>query len=99
MQMDDLRGACHLVEVVDILGHNGDIIVLLKLSHEAMTLVGLHVPAFLAEHVIEVRHKRGVGLPSLVGGDFLHGIVLPQAIGIAESLQSMVVMGTGTWAV
>ena len=88
MQVDDLRRSCHLVEVIDILRYYRHIVLLLKFRYEPVTLVGLHAPALLTEHVIEVRHERRVSLPSFVGSHLLYGIVLPQAVGVAEGLQT-----------
>lgn len=86
--MDHLRRARHLVQVVDILGDNGHVVPLLEFGHEPVALIGLHAPALLAEHVVEIGYQCGVGLPALVRGHLGHGVVLPQSVGIAESLQT-----------
>ena len=88
MQMDDLRRASLLVQVIDILRHHRHVVVLFQLSHQFVAFVRLHTPAFLAEHVVEISHQRGVVEPSLVGSHLLNGILLPQSVSIAESLQT-----------
>ena len=88
MQVDDLRGTGHLMEVVHVLRDNRHVVLLLQLSHQPVPLIGFHTPALLAEHIIEIGHECRISLPAFVGGHLCHGIVLPKTIGIAESLQS-----------
>ena len=88
MQMDDLRRASLLMQVVDILRNHGHIVLFFQSGHELMAIIRLYAPALLAKHVVEVCHQRRVGLPSFVGSHLGHGIFFPQPVGIAESLQS-----------
>jgi hypothetical protein len=86
----------HLVEIVDILGDNGDLVLLFELGHEAVTLVRLYAPALLTKHIIEISNKCRVGLPTFMGGYFLHRIILPKAIGITKRLQAALDGHTGS---
>ena len=88
MQVDDLRRACLLVQVVDILRHHRHIVLLFEFCHQTVPLVGLDAPALFAQHVVEISHQGGVCQPALMCGHLLHRILFPQSVGIAESLQS-----------
>ena len=88
VQVDDVRGAGLLVQVVDVLGDHHHLIFLLQSGHQPVALVGLDAPALAAQHVIEVGHQRRVGLPSLVRGHLCHGVFLPQSVGVAEGSES-----------
>ena len=41
MEMDHVAAPCPLVEIVDILRHDGDIVVLLQLGEELVSGIGL----------------------------------------------------------
>ena len=96
MQVHHMAAARHLMQVVHVLRDYGHVIMLLQLCDEAMALVGLGVQALLAKHVVKLRHQVRVAQPSVVGGDIRHGVILPQTIGIAESLQSTLHRHAGT---
>ena len=62
-----------LVEVVDVLGDDIDIIVFLELDEGLVGAVG---------HGLEL----GVAAETVGRGHLHHGVVLPQAVGVAEGL-------------
>ena len=86
--MDDLVGTSFLVQVVHILCHYRHVVVLLQGCDEAMALVGLGAIELLAKPVVERGDEVGVSIPRLMGGNFLHGHVLPKAVVATERLES-----------
>ena len=96
VKMDDMAGAGLLVQVIDILGDDGDLILLLETGHKTVGLVGLDIPALLAKHIIEIGDQGGVVQPALVGGYLGHGKLLPEAVGVAEGAQATLCGDAGT---
>ena len=96
MQMNDLRRPCLLVQVVHVLRHHHHVVAVLQRLDELMALVGLGRIELLAEHVVEICHQCGVGLPTLMRGNLLHRIVLPQAVIASERLETTLHRHAGT---
>ena len=44
------------MQVIHILGNHRHIEVLLQSSYQFVSFIGLHIPALLAQHVVEVGH-------------------------------------------
>ena len=44
------------MQIIDILGHHGHVILLLELGHELMALVGLYAPALLAANIVNTKN-------------------------------------------
>ena len=88
VEVDDVRGACALVEVVHVLRDDAHVIVLLHLGQYFMTAVGAGGHQLLAQSVVKIRDEVGVFLPTLGRGHLLHGILLPKAACIAKGAES-----------
>ena len=84
------------MQVVHVLRHHHHVVTVLQRLDELMALVGLGRIELLAEHVVEICHQCGVGLPTLMRGNLLHRIVLPQAVIAAERLETTLHRHAGT---
>ena len=88
VEVDDVRGAGALVEVVDVLRDDGDVVVLLKLGQRQVGGVGLRGEELAPQGVVEVGDEVGVGLPALGGGYCLDGVTLPKAVAVAKGAET-----------
>ena len=77
MQVDDLGGAGSLMEVIYILGDDGDIEELLQSCHQLVTAAGLHQGQLPAAFVVEVNHEFGITDIALNGGHILYAVLFP----------------------
>ena len=88
VEVDDVRGACALVEVVHVLRDDAHVVVLLHLSQDFVASVGAGRHQLLAQSVVKICHEVGVFLPTLGRGYFLYGILFPKATCIAKGAES-----------
>ena len=88
MQVDDVLRTGLLVQVVDILRDDRNVVEVLQLGHQPMAFVGLSRVKLTPQHVVEIGDKGGVGQPTLVCGNLLYGIILPEPIGASERLEA-----------
>ena len=84
VQVEHPRGAGPLVEVVNVLGDDVHVIVLLQARDGQVRGVGFRILQLFAALVVEIQHQFPVPVPPLDGGDVVHVILLPQAAGVAE---------------
>ena len=84
MQVDDIRAAGPLVQVVNILRHNRHGMLLFQLCHKLVPLARLHVEQLLPPRVVELRHEPGIACPALGRRNILHIILFPKTSIIAE---------------
>ena len=87
VQVYHVRRAGPLVQVVDVLRHNRHVEVLFECCQQLVPAVGHGGEQLFAPRVVKVGYKVGVGFPAFGGGHLLNGIFLPQAAGVAESLE------------
>lgn len=84
VQVDDAGAAGPFVEVVDILGDDGDVVVLLQRGDGFVGGVGSHVFQLEPLPVVEIQQQAAVGVPALDGGDGLRVVLFPEAAVVAE---------------
>ncbi len=85
VEVDDAGAAGAFVEVVDVLGDDGDVVEgAFEGGEGEVTGVRSHVVELGAAGVVEVEHKAGVALPSFGGADVFDPVIFPQAVGVAE---------------
>ena len=84
VEVDHLGAAALLVEVVDILCHDRDIVILLEFRNQFVGLVGLLGSQFAAALVVELQHQGTVAPPPFYGGHIGHIVVFPEAVAVAE---------------
>ena len=85
VEVDDAGAAGAFVEVVDVLGDDGNVVEGgFEFGKGEVTGVGGHVVELGAAGVVEVEHEAGVALPGFGGADVFDAVVFPQAVGVAE---------------
>ena len=88
VKVDDLGGAGPLVEIVYVLCYDSDIEVLLQGGDDAVGLIWLPCPYVPAACIVEVQNQTGVAVPALDGGHFLHPVLFPHPVRVAEGVDS-----------
>ncbi|ODV17991.1 MAG: hypothetical protein ABT25_28765 [Variovorax sp. SCN 67-20] len=71
MDMDDVAGACSLMQFIDILGDDDDFVASLQGGNRVMRGVRCRLPGLPAALVVEVEHHFGSMLPALRARYFL----------------------------
>ena len=87
VEMEHPGRAGPLVEVVYVLGDDSDIEVFLQGCDDAVGLIGLtglYVPA------------AGIAVPALDGGHFLHAVLFPHSVRVAEGIDSAFLAHSGS---
>ena len=77
MEMDHMRGARPLVEVVHVLGDDVDAVVLFQGGDGEMGGIRTGIPQLGAALVVEVQYQGPVPVPALDGRDIVDVILFP----------------------
>ena len=77
MEVDDVRGTGTFVQVVDILRHHRDVVILFQGRHQFVSAVGLHRGQLFATFVVEIDDEFRVADIALDGGYVLHSMLFP----------------------
>ena len=79
VEMEHAVRSCAFVEVVDVLGNDGDVVVLLKVYKSLVSGIRTGVEQLPAAGVVETVDKGGIGAETVGRGHLHHGIVLPES--------------------
>src|SRR5690554_723725 len=82
------------MEIINILGNNNDIEVLLKFSENFVTTIRFHLKCLPAALVIKFQYYRRVLFPSLRRSNVFHPKSLPKAVGVTESRDATLLTDT-----
>ena len=88
VNVDDLRTPRPLVEVVDVLGYDGDIVVFFQFGQAEMAGIWFGRGDFPSPHVIKVEHDLRLPGQCHWGADVFDVVPGPESVAIAESLDS-----------
>ena len=94
--MHNLGAAGAFVEVIDILGDDTHVEMLLEFMQDLMGAVGLYSTELAAAFVIELMYERRIAAETVGTRHIHHRIVLPQTVGVAEGLYAAFGTDTGS---
>ena len=94
--MDDVAGACLLMQIVDVLRDDRHVVAVLQLCDEAVAGVGLCRKQFLAKPIIEIVHIHRIHEPAFVASNLLYRFFFPESVGTAERLEAALYRHAGT---
>ncbi len=90
MHMDQARGPCPFMQVIDILRYDEEIArpVPVQLRQRHMRGIGLRFLDILSPHIVEVQNKVWISGKSLWRGNILNAVLLPKATFTAEGINA-----------
>jgi hypothetical protein len=88
VKVEDASAAGTFVEIVNILGDDVDVEVLLQPGETEVGGVGLGFGDVAAPHIIKVENQRRIPSPGAGGSDFGDFKAFPEAVGITKGLQA-----------
>lgn len=88
MEVEDVLRASTLVEVIDILGNDVDVVMLLQGSQGKVGGIGLCGQYISPAHVVEGLYEGGIAAPGAGCGYVFNVVAFPQAIAIAEGAET-----------
>ena len=88
VKMEYVRGTRPLVQIIDILGHDPDIIGPLQIHQGKVSGVGLGLADASPPLVVELQNEPRVCRPCFRCGNVLDAVPFPEAIGATEGLQA-----------
>ena len=84
VEVEHLRRAGAFVQIVDVLGDDLHVEILLQVNQAEVAGVGLRVDQLVAALIIELVDERGVAAVAVGRSHIHHGVFLPEAVAIAE---------------
>ena len=85
MEMDHLRTSGPFVQIINILSHDRNLVLILQCCDGKMSRIGFHRCELSPAGIIEIQDKGRVPVPAFDGRYVFHLMVLPQSVAVTES--------------
>ena len=87
MQMHHMRTPCSFVQIIDVLGYNVNIELLLQFGNGSVRRVRTSIQHLFSSLVVEVKHQTWIAFKSLRRSNIFDLVFLPEPITVPEGPQ------------